>query len=399
MRNTKLIISTLIAVVGIIIYFVSVPTVNEKALVHLTVEAGDEELLDNVYFNGYLYNYGSFRVNEQNGVHTNESLSYLEKLDATEDQSLNTLLEKYPDFVRDIAYNPYLYNYYLLNNKEQLILGSFIQDDSDYSINDSTLCLKTLNKETNEIVEDTVQRESELNSDSINIISMYEEYPVIKILYNLSTWPSETTGEKSKLTIGEYNFETKAYSEETLLSEEGSFYDANSNLYNAKNNKLQIIYRFGSESEEFEDSAEPTAYIYNFIEGTLSPFETTATSSFVGNQDQVYTLENEGEQVLLRHYNQTGQEIENEVILENSFPLNLYGDETVLLAEVINDQLFIVQSAVEELHEQDISPTDLQIFDLHSGESLLTGKIEYDTEHEVNAIEGQIYSIDQLSAF
>jgi len=399
MRNTKLIISSLIAVVGIIIYFVTIPTIDEEDLVHLTVEAGNEELLDDIYFNGYLYDYGSFRVNDKEGVNTNENLSYLEKLDATENQSLNILLEKYPDLMHEIIYDSQLADYYLLNSKDQLISGYFKMNDVNYYVDYSTVYLSTLNKETNEMIEDTIQRESELDSDNISIIGMYEEYPVVKILYSISTWASESNGEKSKLTIGEYNFETKTYSEDSLLNEEGSFYEHNSNSYNVKNNKIQIIDYSGNEYEENEIPSEPTVYIYNFVEDTLSPFETTATNSFIGNQDQLYTLENEGEKIFLRHYDQTGEEIQNEVLLENEFPLNLYEGERILLSEIINNQLFIVQSAVDEISGQEVLPTDLQVFDLHSGESLLTGKIEYDKDSKVNATEGYIYSINQKSNF
>src|SRR5699024_8204615 len=187
MRKTKLVISSLIALVGIFIYFISVPSVDEEALIHLTVEAGNEELLDDIYFNGYLYDYGSFRVNDKEGVNTNENLSYLEKLDATENQSLNILLEKYPDLIHEIIYDSQLADYYLLNSKDQLISGYFKMNDVNYYVDYSTVYLSTLNKETNEMIEDTIQRESELDSDNISIIGMYEEYPVVKILYSIST--------------------------------------------------------------------------------------------------------------------------------------------------------------------------------------------------------------------
>ena len=392
MRKTKLVISSLIALVGIFIYFISVPSVDEEALIHLTVESGNKELLDDIYFNGYLYDYGSFHVNNKKGVTTNENLPYLEKIDASEDQTLNNLLEKYPQFMHEVVYNSQITDYSLLNSDEKLISGYFKISDTNYFVDNSTIYLNALNKETKETVEDTIQRESDPASDSVNIIGMHEEYPVVKILYSTSTWTTDSLGEKSNLSVGEYNFETKTYSEESLLNEEGSFYAYNSDPYNIKNNKVQIIRHDGNEDH-------PTAYIYNFIEDTLSPFQTTATNSFVGNKDQLYTLENEGEEILLRQYDQTGQKIENEVALENELPLNFYEEEAILLSEVINDQLFIVQSTINERLEQDIPPTKLQVFDLHSGKNLLTGKIEYDTDSKVNATEGYIHSIGQMSDF
>src|SRR5699024_10276001 len=138
---------------------------------------------------------------------------------------------------------------------------------------------------------------------------------------------------------------------------------------------------------------------YNFIEDTLSPFQTTATNSFVGNKDQLYTLENEGEEILLRQYDQTGQKIENEVSLENELPLIFYEEEAILLSEVINDQLFIVQSTISVRLEQDIHPKKLQVFDLHFGINLLYGKIVYFIYSKVIATEVYIYSIGKKIDF
>src|SRR5699024_7569883 len=105
MRKLILVISSLIALVGIFIYFISFQSVDEEALIHLTVESGNKELLDDIYFNVYLYDYGSFHVNNKKGVTTNENLPYLEKIDASEDQTLNNLLEKYPQFMHEVVYN------------------------------------------------------------------------------------------------------------------------------------------------------------------------------------------------------------------------------------------------------------------------------------------------------
>src|SRR5699024_7950596 len=189
--------------------------------------------------------------------------------------------------------------------------------------------LNALNKETKETVEDTIQRESDPASDSVNIIGMHEEYPVVKILYSTSTWTTDSIGKKSNLSVGEYNFETKTYSEESLLNEEGSFYAYNSDPYNIKNNKVQIIRHDGNEDHS-------TTYIYNCIQDALYPFQPTATNCFVGNKGQLYTLDNEGEEILLRQYDQTCQQSENEVDLENELPLNFYEEEAIILSEVIN---------------------------------------------------------------
>ena len=382
-----------------VIYFVTVPKVNEEALVQLTVEAGNEELLEDIYFSGYLYDYGTFYVNDKEGVTTNESLSYLEKLDALGDPSLDILQEKYPEMISELNYNNRISHFYILNSKEELVTGHFKISNSNYYIDSSTVYLSTLNKETNEIIEDTVKRENYPDGDHINIVGMYEEYPVVKILYSVSTWNVDHSGEKSSLTVGEYNFETKDYSENSLLNEDGSLYEYASTAYNAKNNEMQIIHHYGNDTYENTNTpSEPSAYVYNFVEDTLSPLETTTANYFIGNNNELYTLENEGEDIFLRQYDQTEQEIENEVALETEFPLHLYS-EYPLLTEVIDDQLFVVQSAADEMSGQGALPTDFQVFDMHSGENLLTGKIAYNTDSEVNITEATILSLFQKSDF
>ena len=226
MRHIKLIISSLIAMVGIIIYFVSIPTINEETLVHLTVEAGNEELLDDIYFTGFLQGanyYNSFQMNSDQDLVTYENLPFFEKLDASPNQSLNILQEKYPEVVNELNYNNKINDFYILNSEDELISAYFKISDSNYYMNHSTVYLNALNKETNESTENEIARENYPDGDYVNIVGMYEEYPVVKILYNTSTWNMDT-GEKSKLTVGEYNFETKDYSENSLLNEDGGLF-------------------------------------------------------------------------------------------------------------------------------------------------------------------------------
>lgn len=399
MRNTKLIISSFIALVGVVIYFVTVPKVNEEALVQLTVEAGNEELLEDIYFNGHLYDYGSFGVNEKEGVATIESLPYLEKLDALEDPSLNILQKKYPEFINELNYNNRISHFYILNSEDELISGHFQLNDSEYYVDTSTVYLSALDKETNEVTEDIVKREKDFNGDYINIIGMYEEYPVVKILYSTSTWTPDRPGEKSNLSVGEYNFETKNYSEHSLLSKDGGFYEYGSSSYIAKNNEIQIIQHYGNEVYETTASNETGTYVYSFVEDTLSPLDPTTTNYFIGNSNQLYTLEYEGEEVLLKQYDQTGQELKTEVVLDPESPLHLNGEYPELLAEIIDDQLFVIQNAVAEIDNQGVKPTDFQVFDLYSGESLLTGKINYNKNSEVTITEAAILSLAQKNDF
>ncbi|SHE66745.1 hypothetical protein SAMN02745249_00881 [Atopostipes suicloacalis DSM 15692] len=403
MHKKKLLISSLIAVFGIIIYFVSIPTINEEDLVKLTVEAGDEKLLDDVYFNGYLYDYSLFHWDSYEGVTANETLPYLEGLDAAEDQSLRILQKDYPDFINPLLYDTNINLYYVLNSGNRLLSGYFENYEDNYYVDASTVHLNILNKETNEEISEKVERENYPEGDQVDIVGLYEEYPVVKILYTTTSWNSEYSVEKSNLSVGEYNLETKNYKETSLLNDNGNFYDYSSNFYKAKNNKIQIInyypYNVYDEPEETNGSNGPTSYLYHFVEDTFIPLKDSMAKYFIGNDNQVFSLTNEGEELILRQYNQTGEKVEQETVLDNEFPISLYEEDQYPIVEVINDRLFIAQSATDEISDQKILPTDLQVFDLHSGESLLTGKIDYDTASEVNALEGYIDSIGKMSDF
>ena len=403
MHKKKLLISSLIAVFGIIIYFVSIPTINEEDLVKLTVEAGDEKLLDDVYFNGYLYDYSLFHWDSHEGVTANETLPYLEGLDAAEDQSLRILQKDYPDFINPLLYDTNINQFYVLNSGNRLLSGYFENYEDNYFVDASTVHLNILNKETNEEISEKVEREHYPEGDQVNLVGLYEEYPVVKILYTTTSWNPEYSVEKSNLSVGEYNLETKNYKETSLMNENGDFYDYNSNFYKAKNNKIQIInyspYVVYDEHEEINDSNGATSYLYNFVEDTFTPLKDSMAKYFIGNDNQVFSLTNEGEELILRQYNQTGEKVEQETVLDNESPINLYEEDLYSITEIIDDQLFIAQSATDERSNQGIPPTDLQVFDLHSGEKLLTGKIEYDTDSEVNALEGYIHSIGQMSDY
>lgn len=403
MRKTNLIIASFIAMVGIIIYFVSIPTTNNENLADLTVKAGNEELLDDVYFNGYILGdntHINFHLNEEQGVQTNEDLSYFEKLDAPAGHSLKMLQEKHPEFVDDFIYDNGINLYYILNSENGLVSGHFENNETNYAIDTSTVYLNALNKETNEMVEDEVNRQDHPDGDYINIIGMYEEYPTVKIIYDISTWHSNNTGEKSHLTVGEYNFETKNYSETALLNEEGNFSGFGSDRDNAKNNDLQLIQFHETEIyDEMNPPSQPSTYLYDFVEDKLSPLENSTANYFIGNENQLFALENEGEEVFLREYSQTGEEVINEVALDLETPLNLNAGYPSLLTEVSDNQLVIVQSAVAEMPNQEVQPTDVQVFDIRTGESLLTGTIDFDPESEVNPTEAVINAIGQMSDY
>ena len=399
MRYIKLIISSLIGLVGIIFYFVSIPTMNKEALVNLTVEAGNEDLLEDVYFNGYLLNneHYTFLMNNEEGITTNAGKSYLEKLDAPSDQALSILQEKYPLLIDDLIYDNNISPFYILNSDKYLISGHFRMNETTLYTDTSTVYLSALDKESNEIVEDEVTREHAPDGDYIDIIGLHEEYPVVKILYNTTTWGTNTEGEKSHLTVGEYNFETKNYSETSLINENGSFSGENTNTSLAKNNDIQIINHYGNNVYEGEGTAN--SYIYNFAEDSFSPLENSPVNYFVGNNNQLFTLENVDDEVFLREFNQTGQEVINEVALNAEFPLDLQGEYPFIIKKIINNQLFVIQTPMPETQGPEIPPSELYVFDIETGENLLFGKFEYDNNSEFDAPQGMIDAIGQMSDF
>lgn len=62
MRYLKLSISLILSVIGLAVYFITIPRVDEDELVHLTVQAGDEAILEDYSFDGYIYDYSSFML-------------------------------------------------------------------------------------------------------------------------------------------------------------------------------------------------------------------------------------------------------------------------------------------------------------------------------------------------
>lgn len=261
----------------------------------------------------------------------------------------------------------------------------------------STVYLSAFDKESNEIVEDDITREHAPNGDYIDIVGLYEEYPVVKIIYNTMTWGTNTEGEKSHLTVAEYNFETKNYLETSLLNENGSFSEENTNSSHAKNNDIQIINHYGENVYEGEGTAN--TYIYNFVEDSFSSLENSSVNYFVGNRNQLFALENVNDEVYLREFNQTGQEVINEVVLNSEFLLDLQEGHPFIITEIINNQLFIIQTPMPETQESGIPPSKLQVFDIETGENLLFGEFEYDNNSEFDAPQGMINAIGQMSDF
>ena len=64
MRYLKISISLVLSVVGLLIYFITIPRIDGDDLVQLTVLAGDDHSIVDYSFNGYIYNFSSFSLTE-----------------------------------------------------------------------------------------------------------------------------------------------------------------------------------------------------------------------------------------------------------------------------------------------------------------------------------------------
>ncbi|HLR91799.1 MAG TPA: hypothetical protein VK048_01955 [Atopostipes sp.] len=390
MRNLKLMITSLIVILGMAIYIFTIPTIDEESIVHVTAETGDEELLEDVYFSGYILDFSSFHATSEEVI-TDQSFSYLEKLDGPYNQTLKRLRRKYPDFIDPLVFPTNNYDYNILNSDTHLISGHFENYEGGYQVNQNTVYLRAMNKETDEVIEDRVEREQYREGDHVYVLGLYEEYPTIKVLYQTELWEDTPGNETSILSIGEYNFETKNYTENTLLEESGGFYSYNLDPYQSQNKEIHLLSNPSSTSQE-------SLFVFNYLDHTLTPLEDSNKHFFVGEDSQLYALEQEDE-MYLREYNQTGEEVIFEIALELEVPIDVYTEYPQIVASIQDGKLYIAQSKYAENHGEKALPTPFQVLDVESGENLLTGKIEYDTENVINATSGVIEEIGEVADY
>lgn len=391
MKHIKLIISSILAFLGILIYFISIPKVNHESLATVTVEAGNEDLLEDLYFNGYLYDYSSFHLNKE-GIEVMEDLPYLEKLDVPGSQTMRIIQQSYPEFVDPLVYDRSIYDFYVLNSKDYLLSGHFEVSEENYMTNHSTVYFKALNKATNELIEDKVTRNNAKEGDSVSVIGMYEEYPVIKVLYHTDIWSQGTNQDTSILTAAEYNFETKNYTEVTVENMEGDFSSYNQNLYGADNNQIEMINHVSFENG---DSNSNQYYLYNYTDNSFTLLEADKKHYFIQN-NQIYSLAEEEQGVILSTHNQKGDEVLQETTLNIKRPIDTKMDYPFLNTEVIDNKLYVVQSQAADGTPK-LLPTSIQVFDIETGEQLLVGEITFNAAQEINAYEVIVDEVGQMS--
>ncbi|HZK47602.1 MAG TPA: hypothetical protein VFC64_06675, partial [Atopostipes sp.] len=284
MRYLKTIISLVLSVVGLLIYFITIPRIDGDDLVQLTVLAGDDHSIVDYSFNGYIYNFSSFSLTEDDLLVT-RTLPFLEKLDATEDMDLMMLTEDYPDFVYPLMYGPNIQSYAVSSDRDYLTSAHFEYQDSSYSDLYSRLYLRALNKETNEIIEDEITRNAGSNVYYASIYGVYEKYPEISLLLETRAGGLRDNYDTDNRTYSliSYNFETKSMTEEILLETQDYL---ETTLYSMvhKNQLRQVFYSADSITEE------PRTYIMNYETGQLTELETANTGLFVSDDNRLYHI-------------------------------------------------------------------------------------------------------------
>lgn len=390
MRKVNLIVSVLIGLIGTIVYFVTIPTVDEEALVNVVIEAGDEKVLEDIYFNGYLYDYSDFQVTQE-GVHTTKGLSYLENLDAPVNMDLQRLQKEYPEFINQMVYNNNYYSNNLVYSENYLVTAHFEITEGNYRIETENLHLSLYEKETEEIHSTIINRSNEMQEDSIDVIGIYEDYPTIKLLLSANNWPNNYEEGTSRVLLGEYNFETKVYNEKKLIEKEGSFFAD----YVSPNQKA-VLFNHYSESEEGN-------YLLDYDSGVLTSLETEGKVLLLDEESNLFALaDNEGQSVLQTYdmLDGGGLEAVQEVALATAFDLTLNQEEFALIeAKLIGDYLYVIQNQENFESDGKVLPASIQVFDRTTGENVMSGSIRFDEKYEVQVRSGFIDSIGQLSAY
>lgn len=389
MRRKNIILATLIGMIGLGVYFITVPSVDEDGLVQVEVEAGDEQVLEDLSFYGSMDNYSEFYFDEE-GVKTTASLSYLENLDAPYRMELFNLQQRYPDLVNPGLYDQNISTTTLSEGDDYVLSAHLVYNEHNYYIDENHVYLHHLNKETNEIEEDVIIREGESESNYMNIAGIYEDYPTVKILYATGSW-SDNQGMNPPefiLSLGEFNLETKDYSEERLLTEEQDFYDYRSTVV-FDNQEKQLIASY--DPEALTDQLHVVDYATNEIEF----LDTEGKDYTVGDDNQLYSLEFTEEESILKQYDGISEEVTHEVALGQPISQKLYGEESALFIEVVDNQLYTVQNPATSELADGVSPADFLVFDLETGDVRLDAKIHFDEKDKIGLYHAGIHTINQ----
>lgn len=386
MRYLKTIISLVLSVVGLLIYFITIPRIDGDDLVQLTVLAGDDHSIVDYSFNGYIHNFSSFSLTEDDLLVTG-TLPFLEKLDATEDMDLMMLTEDYSDFVYPLMYGPNTQSYAVSSDRDYLTSAHFEYQNSSYSDIYSRLYLRALNKETNEIIEDEITRNAGSNVYHASIYGVYENYPEISLLLETRAGGPRDNYDRDNGTYSlvSYNFETKNMTEEILLETQDYL---ETTLYSMvhKNQLRQVFYSIDSITEE------PRTYIMNYETGQLTELETANTGLFVSDDNRLYHIADD----TLVEIDEEGTVV-NEVDLSEDYKELKNIDFESSIHYIYADKLFVLSNDYSDDYDENlpIKPTDLAIFNVSTGDLITEAQFTYGETNQMGARNVNIGSISK----
>lgn len=376
MRYIKLSISLIVSALGLLVYFVTIPKVDENEFVNLSVLAGNEALLDDYYFNGYVYDYGYYHLTNEDILIPN-TLPYLQKLDATGDIEMMLLENDYPEYAKALV------NASVVSVSEDYLTSTYFNYDYDsFTEMYGQLNLSILNKETKKVVEETIQRDNVSDALYANIEGIYENYPEVHILVNtISYINSEDYLEESELSLISYNIETKNSSEKALATKEGYI---NATLFNQvqQNKPLQLFKSYDSESENEQN------YLVNYAEGELMTFDSDGGQYFISDDNRIYRINGN----VLFEYDKTGQNIINERLLATDYKNGRENLFDYAQPSILDGKLFIMSNDFNNIQQNnaEIKPSHVLIYDLTSGEILTEAQVDFSGTKQVDASDASV---------
>lgn len=397
MRYIKLIISLVIGLVGFGISFAAIPKFDEEKIITVAVDDG-ANVDEDVYFEGY--DPDDYHFVYQNGKTQLESqLPFLEQLDRPTTAELSYLLDSYPNMVSDILFNTQILNYHFLDSEDYLMSSYFNFSSSSYNLDTENIHLEILNKKTNELEADTIKRENKQSfyPSEVRILSMYQEYPTVKTLFTLSKWDEST---ESYLMLGEYNFETKNYTEQTLKQINGMFESyLSEDMYRmVSTNNEQVLVPNDEYIENYSDEegsyveSQISYSVVNFTNNTLTDLDNSSGAlCLTSDTGELYSLSADENNVYLKNYNPQNYEVANKHELATDERMNLQntGYESLgyyTKASVVNNKLYIIYpQEIDYMTNTNMIDTNnesafaiYQIFDTATGEELSSGEFLYD---------------------
>lgn len=392
MRYIKILLSLIIGLIGTVLYFVSMPSIDEHKMIDMTVEAGDDSLLEDLYLSGYMTNYSSF-ILDADGVSIYEELSFLEQLDTMEYAELAMLQQAYPEFMENLLFAMNTYSFGLSTDEEYLVAGSMNQNPDSYLPQFQQLTVQVLNKETGEISEDIIEREDFPTGDSIDFLGVYQDYPTVKLLVNTGTWDRETYEETAKISLIAFNLETKDYSEETISKEEGYMYSYEHGSVSTNRSLVSVAF-----APNYEDTM---FHLFDFTNDSFHKLGEVLDHFIISEDNQLYSLTYEAGRPFLNHFNIETMEIMNQTELAHEGSGEIAREFPEGMSFIADDKLYLAESqfATDRNATADIPPSTLSVFDIETGEQLLQTTIRYDLENQSTTFEAFIENMGLLSKF